>query len=211
MRSLPGLGTEAELIWWNAPSGRLELAVPGLHNVRNALAALAVGDLVRRAAGRCPGRAADYRGSARRFEWKGEVSEITVIDDYAHHPTEIEATLAAARRRYPDRRIWAIFQPHTFSRTRHMLYRMGDSFDAADRVIVTDIYAAREVDDGSVHARELVAASSHTAIQYIGDLRAVADYLAEQTAPGDVVITLGAGDGYQVGEWLLDALRRGGG
>ncbi len=92
-----------------------------------------------------------------------------------------------------------------------MLYRMGDSFDAADRVIVTDIYAARETDDGSVHARELVAASSHKAIQYIGDLRTVADYLAEQTAPGDVVITLGAGDGNKIGEWLLEALQRRGG
>ena len=211
LRSLPGLGTEADLIWWHAPSGQLELAVPGLHNVRNALAALAVGTSCGVAVADALAALRDYRGSARRFEWKGEVGEITVIDDYAHHPTEIEATLAAARRRYPDRRIWAVFQPHTFSRTRHMLYRMGDSFDAADRVIVTDIYAARETDDGSVHARELVAASSHTAIQYIGDLRAVADYLAEQTAPGDVVITLGAGDGNKIGEWLLDALRHGGG
>lgn len=211
LRSLPGLGTEADLIWWNAPSGRLELAVPGLHNVRNALAALAAGTSCGVPLAAALAALRDYRGSARRFEWKGEAGEITVIDDYAHHPTEIEATLAAARRRYPDRRIWAVFQPHTFSRTRHMLYRMGDSFDAADRVIVTDIYAAREADDGSVHARELVAASSHAAIQYIGDLRAVADYLAEQAAPDDVVITLGAGDGYKVGEWLLDALRRGDG
>jgi UDP-N-acetylmuramate--alanine ligase len=82
--------------------------------------------------------------------------------------------LAAARRRYPDRRIWAVFQPHTFSRTRHMLYRMGESFDAADQVIVTDIYAARELDDGSIHARELVAASAHHAIRYIGARRDVA-------------------------------------
>jgi len=208
LHALPGLGIEADLVWWNAPSGRLELAVPGLHNVSNALASLAV-------ATSCGVPMADalaalrgYRGSARRFEWKGEVAAIVVIDDYAHHPTEIEATLAAARRRYPDRRIWAIFQPHTFSRTRHMLYRMGDSFADADRVIVTDIYAAREADDGSVHASELVAASSHKAIQYIGDLRAVAAYLTEQAAPGDVVITLGAGDGFRVGEWLLDALRR---
>jgi UDP-N-acetylmuramate--alanine ligase len=207
VRSLPGLGVEADLVWWHAPEGRLELAVPGVHNVRNALAALAVGVS-------CDVRIDDalaalrkYRGSARRFEWKGEAGGVTVIDDYAHHPTEVEATLAAARRRYPERRIWAVFQPHTYSRTRHMLYRMGESFEAADQVIVTDIYAAREVDDGSVHARELVAASAHPAIHYIGALRDAADYLAAHAAPGDVVITLGAGDSYKIGEWLLEMLK----
>lgn len=207
VRSLPGLGAEANLIWWNAPEGRLEVAVPGVHNVRNALAALAVGVSCGVSIDAAAAALRSYRGSARRFEWKGEVDGVTVIDDYAHHPTEIEATLAAARRRYPERRIWAIFQPHTFSRTRRMLYRMGESFEAADRVIVTDIYAAREQDDGSIHARELVAASAHHAIQYIGALRAVADYLADHVTPGDVVITLGAGDGNKVGEWLLEKLK----
>lgn len=207
VRSLPGLGMEANLIWWNAPEGRLEIAVPGVHNVRNALAALAVGVSCGVSIDAAVTALRAYRGSARRFEWKGEVDGVTVIDDYAHHPTEIEATLAAARRRYPERRIWAIFQPHTFSRTRRMLYRMGESFEAVDRVIVTDIYAAREQDDGSIHARELVAASAHPAIQYIGALRTVADYLADHVTPGDVVITLGAGDGNKVGEWLLEKLK----
>jgi len=207
VRSLPGLGTEANLVWWNAPEGRLEVAVPGVHNVRNALAALVVGVSCGVSIDAAVTALRSYRGSARRFEWKGEVGGVTVIDDYAHHPTEIEATLAAARRRYPERRVWAIFQPHTFSRTQRMLYRMGESFEAADRVIVTDIYAAREQDDGSIHARELVAASAHHAIQYIGSLRAVADYLADHVAPGDVVITLGAGDGNKVGEWLLEKLK----
>jgi UDP-N-acetylmuramate--alanine ligase len=207
VRSLPGLGTEADLVWWNAPEGKLEMAVPGLHNVRNALAALAVGVSCGVPIDAAVTALRAYRGSARRFEWKGEVGGVTVIDDYAHHPTEIEATLAAARRRYPDRRIWAVFQPHTFSRTRHMLYRMGESFDAADQVIVTDIYAARELDDGSIHARELVAASAHHAIRYIGARRDVAAYLGEHAAPGDVVITLGAGDGYKIGEWLLEMLK----
>ncbi len=206
VRSQPGLGVEADLVWWNAPEGRLELAVPGIHNVRNALAALAVGVSCEVSMDDALAALRDYRGSAQRFEWKGEAGGVTVIDDYAHHPTEVEATLAAARRRYPERRIWAVFQPHTYSRTRHMLYRMGESFEAADQVIVTDIYAAREIDDGSVHARELVAASSHHAIQYIGALRDVADYIAEHVTPGDVVITLGAGDGNKIGEWLLEKL-----
>jgi UDP-N-acetylmuramate--alanine ligase len=206
VHTLPGLGVEADLVWWHAPEGRLEIAAPGVHNVRNALAALAVGVSCEVSIDRALAALREYRGSARRFEWKGEVGGVIVIDDYAHHPTEVEATLAAARRRYPERRIWAVFQPHTYSRTRHMLYRMGESFEAADQVIVTDIYAAREVDDGSVHARELVAASAHHAIQYIGALREVADYLAAHVAPGDVVITLGAGDGNKIGEWLLERL-----
>lgn len=208
VRSLPGQGVEADLVWWHAPKGKLELAVPGVHNVRNALAALAVGVSCGVSMDCALEALHSYQGSARRFEWKGEVGGVTVIDDYAHHPTEIEATLNAARRRYPDRRIWAVFQPHTFSRTQRMLYRMGESFDAADRVIVTDIYPAREVDDGSVHARDLVAASPHPAILYIGALEDVAAYLAEHVTPGDVVMTLGAGDGYKVGEWLLERLRR---
>ena len=206
VRSQPGLGVEADLVWWNAPEGRLELSVPGVHNVRNALAALAAGVSCNVNIDDALAALCDYRGSARRFEWKGEAGGVTVIDDYAHHPTEVEATLTAARRRYPDRRVWAVFQPHTYSRTRHMLYRMGESFEAADQVIVTDIYAAREVDDGSVHARELVAASSHHAIRYIGALCDVADYLADHVASGDVVITLGAGDGNKIGEWLLEKL-----
>ena len=206
VRSQPGLGVEADLVWWNAPEGRLELSVPGIHNVRNALAALAAGVSCNVNIDDALAALRDYRGSARRFEWKGEAGGVTVIDDYAHHPTEVEATLTAARRRYPDRRVWAVFQPHTYSRTRHMLYRMGESFEAADQVIVTDIYAAREVDDGSVHARELVAASSHHAIRYIGALCDVADYLADHVASGDVVITLGAGDGNKIGEWLLEKL-----
>jgi UDP-N-acetylmuramate--alanine ligase len=206
VRSLPGLGAEADLLWWNAPEGRLEVTVPGIHNVRNALAALAVGMSCDVASADALAALRDYHGSARRFEWKGEAGGVTVIDDYAHHPTEVEATLTAARRRYPDRRIWAVFQPHTYSRTRHMLYRMGESFDAANEVIVTDIYAAREIDDGSVHAHELVAASTHHAIRYIGALRDVASYLNDHVAPGDVVLTLGAGDGNMVGEWLLELL-----
>lgn len=207
VRSLPSRGVEADLMWWNAPEGRLELAVPGVHNVRNALAALVVGVSCNVSTDVALAALSQYRGSARRFEWKGEVGGVMVIDDYAHHPTEVEATLAAARRRFPDRRIWAIFQPHTYSRTRHMLYRMGESFEAADRVIVTDIYAAREADDGSVHARDLVAASSHHAIVYIGALHEVVDHLFEYVAPGDVVITLGAGDVYKIGEWLLERLQ----
>jgi len=193
----------AEILWWGAPLVTLALSVPGIHNVWNGMAALAVarycGIPVVNAAAALRG----YTGIARRFEWKGEVKGITVIDDYAHHPTEVLATLAAARARFGDRRIWAVFQPHTFSRTRQMLHEMAASFAHADRVIVTDIYAAREKDDGTLTATDLVAASNHPAIQHISGLEVVADYLSHHVQPGDVVITLGAGTSYRIGELVL--------
>ena len=197
----------ADLVWWHAPAGRLRLSVPGVHNIRNALAALAVSSWCNVPLEQAMGSLARYTGVARRFESKGEAAGVQVFDDYAHHPTEILATLAAARQRFPDGRIWAVFQPHTFSRTERMLYRMGDSFDHADQVIVTDIFAAREVDDGSVSSAELVAASPHPAIRYIAGLCECADYLAAHTQAGDIVITLGAGDGYKAGEILLAKLQ----
>jgi UDP-N-acetylmuramate--alanine ligase len=206
IHSLPGSGIEADLDWWNAPSGHLRLAVAGVHNVHNALAALAVAATCDIPTETALAGLADYQGAARRFEWKGEAGGVIVIDDYAHHPTEVAATLAAARQRYPQQRIWAVFQPHTYSRTQHMLYQMGESFDAADEVIVLDIYAAREMDDGSVSASELVAASPHRSIRHIATIDAAAGYLAGRVAAGDVVLTLGAGDGNQVGEQLLRLL-----
>lgn len=196
----------ADLLWWGAPLVTLSLSVPGIHNVWNALAALAVTRYCKLSVADAAVALSRFTGIARRFEWKGEVNGVTVIDDYAHHPTEVMATLSAARARFGDRRLWAIFQPHTFSRTRQMLHEMAASFTHADRVIVTDIYAAREKDDGTLTAGDLVAASDHPAIQHIGGLEAIADHLAENVTPGDVVITLGAGTSHQIGEMLLERL-----
>lgn len=196
----------ADLFWWGAPLVTLALSVPGIHNVWNAMAALAAARYCGLAVADAAVALGRFTGIARRFEWKGEVNGVTVIDDYAHHPTEVMATLAAARARFGDRRLWAIFQPHTFSRTRQMLHEMAASFAHADRVIVTDIYAAREKDDGTLSAGELVAASDHPAIRHIGGLEAIADYLAENVTSGDVVITLGAGTSYRIGEMLLEQL-----
>lgn len=207
VRASAGRPVEADLLWWHAPAGKLSLAVPGIHNVRNALAAAAAAASVGIPLEDAAAALASYRGSARRFEVKGEEQGVLVIDDYAHHPTEIMATLAAARQRFPTRRIWAVFQPHTFSRTRHMLYRMGESFEQADQVIVLAIYAARELDDGRVSAAELVAASPHPAMRYVPALADAARLLLAEVQPGDVVITLGAGDGYRVGEMVLEGLR----
>ena len=198
----------AEILWWGAPLITLSLSVPGVHNVWNATAALAVARYCGISVKDAASALRQFTGIARRFEWKGEAMGVTVIDDYAHHPTEVMATLSAARARFGTRRIWAIFQPHTFSRTRQMLYEMAVSFTHADRVIVTDIYAAREKDDGTLNAGELVAASDHPAIRHIGGLEAIAAYLAENVTSGDVVITLGAGTSYRIGEMLLKLLEK---
>jgi UDP-N-acetylmuramate--alanine ligase len=197
----------ADLYWWHAPKGALQLAAPGLHNVRNALAALTVASWCDVPFAQAAASLRTFQGAARRFEYKGEINGVTVIDDYAHHPTKIRETLAAARRRYPTRRLWAVLQPHTYSRTRHLLAEFGQSLQAADQVLVTDIYAAREPDDGTVHARDVVAASAHPHIQYVPGLAQVADHLAAAVQPGDVVIIMGAGDSYRIGEMLLENLK----
>jgi UDP-N-acetylmuramate--alanine ligase len=196
-------GYAADLYWWNAPKGQVRLQTPGLHNLRNALAALAGACTCDAPLQRAIESLGTFTGVGRRFEMLGEVAGVTIIDDYAHHPTEIRATLAAARSRYPQRRIWAVMQPHTFSRTRELLPQMAASFGDADEVIITDIYAAREQADPTVSAASLVAASPHANIRHIGDLQAVADYLATHVQAGDVVITMGAGTSNQIGRQLL--------
>ncbi|MBV7330085.1 UDP-N-acetylmuramate--L-alanine ligase [Chloroflexi bacterium TSY] len=205
------LGYMASLQWRDRRDNEeamypLALHVPGLHNVRNALAALCVSRWCGVADTSALQSLKTFQGTARRFEVKGEVCGITVIDDYAHHPTEVQVTLAAAQARYPGRRIWAVFQPHTFSRTAELRQQMSNCFEHATRVLVTDIYASREQNSGKIHARDLVDASQHPAIDYVSSLWAATDQLVAETRAGDVVITLGAGDGYRVGEMLLERL-----
>lgn len=207
VQPIPGSGYKAEIIHWRMPACTLTLQVPGQHNVRNALAAIA-------AAVWCDVPLDDachalysYGGVARRFQKLGEVSGVQIYDDYAHHPTEINATLSAARDRFPTQRIWAIFQPHTYSRTRTLLNEMAHSFTAADEVVITDIFAAREKDDGSINAAAIAAASPHPAIRHVGGLVEAAEYVGNRVQPGDVVIVLGAGDSYRIGELLLAQLR----
>jgi UDP-N-acetylmuramate--alanine ligase len=143
----------------------------------------------------------------RRFELKGEVNGITIIDDYAHHPTEIKATLAAARTRFGERPIWAVFQPHTFSRTISLLDDFAGAFDDADNVVIVDIFPSRETDEGVVNSQDIIDRMTHPNARYIGPLREAADYLVEHLSPPVVLLTLGAGDGYQIGEWVLAKLR----
>jgi UDP-N-acetylmuramate--alanine ligase len=190
-----------------APVIPVDLQVPGQHNVRNALAALGVVDVLGLPLARAAHALAEFRGTGRRFEVRGEVKGITVIDDYAHHPTEIRATLAAARSRYPGRRIWAVWQPHTYSRTRTLLADFAQSFADADRVLITPVYAAREnppedgFGSGSVAAR-----MAHPDAQFVPDLDQTVGCLLDQLRSGDVLLVLSAGDADQISTRVLDSL-----
>jgi UDP-N-acetylmuramate--alanine ligase len=185
---------------------RLAPAVPGRHNARNATATLAALS----ALGQDPEAAAaaltSFTGVGRRFEIKGEAGGILVVDDYAHHPSEICATLRAARDWYPDRRLWAVFQPHTYSRTKALLGDFATSFSDADEVMILDVYAARETDNlgiSSADLRNLIPGHCHSANRPAD----AASALAGLVHGGDVVITLGAGDVTSVGPALLSELR----
>jgi UDP-N-acetylmuramate--alanine ligase len=138
----------------------------------------------------------------------GEEGGVTVIDDYAHHPTEIAATLQAARQRYPGRRLWAIWQPHTYSRTKLLMDSFATCFVDADRVVALDIYRSRETDTLGMDTAVVVKAMKHPKAIHIGDRRDAADYVLDRVYPDDVILTLGAGDGNKVGEWILEGLEK---
>jgi UDP-N-acetylmuramate--alanine ligase len=184
------------------------LVIPGLHNVYNTLAVLAGVERLGLNLVQAAELLGEFKGVARRFQLKGQVGQITIIDDYAHHPTEIKVNLTAARTRFPGYSIWALFQPHTFSRTISLLDDFVKAFDEADHVVVVDIFASRERDEGVIDSREIVARMRHPDVRYIGPLAEAADYLAGQLEEPAVLLTLGAGDGYLVGEWVLEKLSK---
>ena len=189
----------------------VSLQVPGLHNVRNALAALAGVDLLGLSVEEAIRAIGQFRGAGRRFELRGEAGGVTVIDDYAHHPTEILATLSAARSRYPGREIWTVWQPHTYSRTRALLDDFAAAFGDADHVLVTEIYAAREADPGDFSARQIVGAISTAApgsdVHFTPELSTAADFLLRRLRSGDVLLVLSAGDADQLSGKILEGLR----
>jgi UDP-N-acetylmuramate--alanine ligase len=184
----------------------LKLTVPGRHNARNAAAALAALTALGYDAAAAAAALETFTGVGRRFELKGTARGVTVVDDYAHHPSEIVATLRAARERYPLRRLWAVFQPHTFSRLKALLPAFAASFADADRVMILDVYAARETDDLGVSSRDLVQRLPDGTLT-ARDPKDAATILANEVAPGDVVLTLGAGSITETGSVLLDLLR----
>lgn len=201
-------GTDFVVAQGGQTIGLARLRVPGLHNVRNALAAIVVGLDLQIDFGQICRALAGFGGVQRRFQVIGEVGGVTVIDDYAHHPTEIRATLAAARQRYPGRRLWAVWQPHTFSRTRLLADQFAGSFDDADRVIALDVYRSRESDDLGVNTATVLDLMRHADARHISDQDAAVAHLLERIHPDDVVLTLSAGDGNRVGQDLLSALAR---
>jgi UDP-N-acetylmuramate--alanine ligase len=184
----------------------LDIAVPGAHNRSNATAALVVMREMGLELAQAASALSTYRGVGRRFDFKGEADGVTVIDDYAHHPQEIVATVAAARERYPGRRIVAAFQPHTYSRTKALLGPFAQALSGADRAIVLDIYPARETDTLGVSSDDIVRRMNPDTTSAGGTLAQAIDRLAEEAQTGDIVLTLGAGDVTLVGPKLLALL-----
>jgi len=193
----------------NEPVGEVHLKVPGIHNVSNSLAAIATCNIMGCKLSSAIKALANFTGTHRRFELKGTNNGVTIIDDYAHHPSEIAATLKAAVR-CAHSRIWCVFQPHTYSRTKTLMDEFATSFDAADVVIVSDIYAAREVDTGEVNSGMLADRISKNGKKalYIKGFENIVDYLYKNASSGDIIITMGAGDIYKVGEMFLNTTNK---
>jgi UDP-N-acetylmuramate--alanine ligase len=187
--------------------GRFQLSIPGTHNVANALAAIGIADHLGLDLSSVRDTLKHFHGVGRRFEVRGESEGITVVDDYAHHPSEVKATLAAARQRYDGRRIWVVFQPHTYSRTKALLNEFAGAFGDADRVVVTAIYPAREQDTLGMSAGDLVERMDHPHSTHVADLDEAATAVASELTSGDVLFTMGAGDVWRVGERVLAILR----
>jgi UDP-N-acetylmuramate--alanine ligase len=201
-------GARCTVTWGERVMGLLELPVVGRHNVLNALAAVAVGVELEVSFAHAAAALSRFTGVGRRFERKGEAGDVLVIDDYAHHPTEITATLAAARQLGRER-IIAVFQPHRFSRTRTLAKEFGACFDAADHVLVTDIYPAGEAPIPGVTAELIVGAArshGHRNVVHAGDLARAEALLRELVRPHDLVLTLGAGDITRLGGRVVQSL-----
>jgi UDP-N-acetylmuramate--alanine ligase len=210
VRLEPG-GSRASVALPGGHTVELQLAVPGMHNVRNAAAALAVLHALGADIEAGARALADFHGVGRRFEQLGEAGGVTVVDDYAHHPTEVAATLAAARQAFPGKRVIAVFQPHLYSRTALHGEALGRALAAADVVAVAPIYGAREQPVAGVTHHLVVrgATRAGAATVAVRDRAGLTSHVARVVRPGDVVFTLGAGDITRVGPELLELLRAG--
>ncbi len=180
------------------------LHVPGMHNIENALAAIGTAHFLGISPELYAKGLEHFHGTDRRFQYKGEKDGVLVIDDYAHHPTELVVTLAAAKTREKNR-IFCIFQPHTFSRTKFLFDDFSTSFGDADEIIIAKIYAAREVDDGSISGADLADAIAKTgkSVRYFDTAPEILEYVKEHCKAGDMLLTAGAGDVYLIGEEYL--------
>lgn len=184
--------------------GSFELSVPGEHNIANAASAIAASDLLGVPTAAMAKGLFTFVGTDRRFQKKGEIAGVTIIDDYAHHPTEIKATLRAAQK-FPCQNVWCVFQPHTYTRTKSLFPEFVEALSHADKIVLADIYAARETDTLGVSSdqiREQLEALGKEAY-YFPTFDEIENFLLEKCSAGDMIITMGAGDVVKIGESLL--------
>lgn len=189
----------------NKPVTRITLHVNGIHNVVNSLAAIATADTLHMEMADIRQGLEDFGGTRRRFEMKGVANGVTIVDDYAHHPTEIQATLSAAKR-MEHNELWCVFQPHTYTRTKALLPEFAEALHLADHIVLTKIYAAREKDTGMVSSQniaELLENKYHADVIYLPTFQEAEDYLKKNCKKNDLLITMGAGDVVNIGENLL--------
>ena len=193
-----------DLIKYGAYADRITLSVAGNHNVSNALSAIAVADALEIPLDTIKRGILSFTGTVRRFQYKGERNGFTIIDDYAHHPTEIRATLVSAQN-YPHKDIWCIFQPHTYTRTKAFFHEFAEALSLADHIILADIYAARETDTLGVSSEALAEELKKLGADayYLPSFEAIENFVLEKVIHGDVLITMGAGDVVNIGESLL--------
>ena len=180
----------------------VSLQIPGEHNVLNALAAFVVADglgLDRQEIARV---LSEFRGSERRFDIRGEYQGVLIVDDYAHHPTEIMKTLQAARDAYPTRRIWAVWQPHTYSRTITLFDKFSGVFENADRVVVLDVYPARESKPEGFRISDLVSSIQHDRVQHISGIEQAVELLKAELQPADLLLVFTAGDAIEINQQI---------
>ena len=186
----------------------LSLRVPGNHNVLNASAALVVADILGISLVDASRALSTFNGTTRRFEIVSEVRGVTIVSDYAHHPTEIKATLSAARARYPERQLWAVWQPHTYSRVRTLFDEFATAFQDADHVLITEIYPAREPVDRSYSANQFLDTMTYLDVSFQPGILEATDFLVDNIQFSDVVIVLSAGDADKICTHLADALEQ---
>lgn len=184
--------------------GSYYLKVPGMHNVSNALASVALGHTLGLSEETIIKGLGSFTGTDRRFQYKGEIGGVTIVDDYAHHPTEIEATLKASAN-YPHKKIWCVFQPHTYTRTKALLPEFAKALAHADHVVLADIYAAREKDTLGISSEDLQKEilALGTPCEYFPTFNEIENFLLGNCEQGDLLLTMGAGDVVNIGEHLL--------
>ncbi len=197
--------TTYDLYYKGSFMDKISLNIPGTHNIYNSLAAIAVARIFDINFSSIKKSLLSFNGTHRRFEFKGSINGIKIIDDYAHHPTEIKATLEVAKKLKANN-VWCIFQPHTYTRTQKLFNEFVAAFGNADKVVIADIYAAREKDPGTINLNKLADSISKngTPAVYIDSFKAIENYITQETKPGDLVLTVGAGDVYKVGEHILN-------